>query len=123
MQAISLPFRIDGYGRVATTTSTSKIWADRARTVISTAVGERLMRPEFGCRLPDDVLGTLATTPELIDTQISQAFANWLPDLTYKGVTYYESDVSDGEVTVDVSYAIPTVQQDITAGFSFVISR
>ena len=122
MIAISLPFRIDGYGRVASTTSTAKIWADRARTVVSTAPGERLMRPDFGCHLPADIMVSIEDDPMLIDGQIANSFATWLPTLTYTGVKSWSADLEEGTATLDVNYTIPNMQQDTPAGFSFIIS-
>ena len=48
MKAISFPFTLDPFGVVETTSSQTKIYQDRVLTLLSTAVGERPMRPTYG---------------------------------------------------------------------------
>lgn len=121
MRAISLPFRLDGYGRIATTSDTARIWADRARSVVSTQPGERVMRPTFGCSLPEDVLSAMDATPALVEAQVQDSFATWLPELTFTGLDVVEMSEADGEISVNVTYEVPTVQQDTPASYSFII--
>jgi phage baseplate assembly protein W len=106
MKTISLPFRFDGYGRVATTSDMSKIWADRVRSVISTALGERIMRPNFGTPTPLWLFHSTEAIESVLDVDVASAFATWLPALKYQGLTYTPVD-DTGEVQIDVLYATP----------------
>lgn len=112
MSAISLPFRIDGYGRVASTSDPSKIWADRVRSVLMTSLGERLMRPFFGSTVTDEVYDILDEVPELVFAAVSQAFADFLPRLTFNDVEVIQEDEEAGTISLEVSYTLPDLLQD-----------
>lgn len=107
MVAISLPFRVDGYGRVAATDDARVIWAGRVRSVITTMVGERVMRPGFGCDVMSEVFDVAEETPDLVEQDIRSAFSEWLPELTIEGVSLEFVDEMSGEVELSVEYSIP----------------
>lgn len=107
MIAILLPFRIDGYGRVATTTDPIQIWSTRVRSVLTTLVGERVMRPDFGCDVVSELFDAVEETPELVEQDIRSAFSQWLPELTLDEVSLAYSSNENGEVEMTVSYSIP----------------
>lgn len=108
MSAISLPFRIDGYGRVASTEDPRLIWAGRVRSVITTMIGERIMRPSFGCDVMNEVFDGAEETPELVEQDIRGAFSEWLPELEIEGVSLDYVDEMTGEVELSVVYKIPS---------------
>lgn len=107
MTAISLPFRIDGYGRVASTDDPRIIWAGRVRSVITTMIGERVMRPTFGCDVMNEVFDAAEETPDLVEQDIRSAFSEWLPELTVEGVGLDLIDESTGELELSVVYTVP----------------
>ena len=104
--ALSLPFSVNPYGRISTTTERSKIWQDRVRSVIGTFLGERVMRPNFGADVVDAVHETSEEAVIIIETQVRQAFNTYLPTLTLTDViTNY--DESTGIMEVEVVYSLP----------------
>jgi len=104
--ALSLPFSVNPYGRIATTTERSKIWQDRVRSVIGTFLGERVMRPNFGSDVVDAVHETSEEAKIIVETQIRQSFNTYLPTLTLTDViTTY--DESTGIMEVEVVYSLP----------------
>ena len=112
MTAISLPFRIDGYGRVTATSDPSKIWADRVRSVLMTSFGERVMRPYFGSTVADEVYDILDEVPELVFAAVSQAFSDFLPRLTFNDVVVVQEDEQNGTLSLEISYTLPDLVQD-----------
>lgn len=117
MRAISLPFRLAylfdvngqkvvSYGRIADTGNLQKIWADRVRSVVSTALGERLMRPNFGCPTPIYLFGATDGIDAVLETDVASAFSRWLPDLNFEELII-EQDPESGTLYVDVRYSIP----------------
>lgn len=112
MTAISLPFRIDGYGRVASTTDPSKIWADRVRSVLMTSFGERIMRPGFGSSVPEEVYDILDEVPELTYAAVAQAFSDFLPRLQFNDVQIVSEEEGDGTISLEVIYTLPDLVQD-----------
>jgi phage baseplate assembly protein W len=119
MKTISFPFRFDGFGKVAITSDMSRIWADRVRAVISTYPGERLMRSGYGTALPDDLFGSVSAAPEFIDIQVANAFSEWLPDVTLKGVNFIGSGESD--IEMQVNYSVPTQEIDSDSVYTITI--
>jgi phage baseplate assembly protein W len=105
-KTIALPFSINSFGSVNSTTDPQKIWADRVTSVIGTMVGERVFRPTFGTSIPKHLFDvskgfTAATTNDII-----AAFSVQLPALSFKNVQS-SFDASQNVVTLDVSYSIP----------------
>ena len=118
MTAISLPFRVDGYGRIATTSDVYKVYADRVRSLICTRIGERVMQPRYGSDITRELQDMMTQAPDLIDVQLQTAFLQWLPDLTYVSVDVTYEDEEAGEIRLDVTYEVPDLavdqQQSIT---------
>lgn len=121
MRAISLPFRLDGYGNVASSSDMSRIWADRVRTVVSTYPGERVIRPTFGTRLPEDLYEALSETRELVTGQLSESFSAWLPEVEFNGIEIEEYDEGQGTVRMSVNYSVPNIVQDDDNNYSIII--
>ena len=76
--AIFLPFSINAYGNVSSTTSQSKVWADRVLSVIGTTIRERVMRPSFGTIIPYALFENSETASEEISAEVEKAFASQL---------------------------------------------
>jgi phage baseplate assembly protein W len=112
--AISLPFKIDDFGNIATATSQNKIWADRARTAISTAVGERVMRANYGTQIPINFFENVSLISEVIKEEVNQAFFNNLPELELEE-TIVVIDEALGVVTAEVKYLLPNKDQTAIA--------
>lgn len=104
--AISLPFKIDDFGTVAATIDQSKIFADRLRAVLGTALGERLYRPEFGCEAASIVYEDEDTVLNTIDADIRTAIKNFLPLLTIEAIEV-SIDEYTRQITVEVVYSTP----------------
>jgi phage baseplate assembly protein W len=118
--AMSLPFMIDSYGKINTTDQQSKIWTDRVRSVIGTALGERVMRPEFGTEIPFAEFQTSSDAASQIETTVLQSFEQQLSRLRLQAVTTAFDDYT-GAMNVSIVYALPN--QDIvttTLGFASI---
>jgi phage baseplate assembly protein W len=110
-RAISLPFSIDSYGNVSSTKDQSKIWADKVRSVVGTSVNERVMRAEFGTKIPFATFNGRELVAEITRRELFSAFAKFLPALTLQEVSVSFGD--DDQVIAEITYSLPN-QQDIT---------
>lgn len=81
--AVSMPFKLDAYGRFTSTTDQSKIWADRVRMVIGTNLKERVMRPDFGSLVPASFMETQEMASSLITSEVQKAFSTQLLSLIH----------------------------------------
>lgn len=104
--ALSLPFSLDVYGRITSSTEQSKIWADRVRAVIGTNLRERIMRPSFGTLVPASFMDTQTEAEAAIKREVAKGFSSLLPALTLNSV-----DISFDEylsaVNVTINYNLP----------------
>lgn len=104
--AISLPFSLDSYGKVATTTDQRKIWADKVRSVLGTALRERVVRPEFGTLIPFALFETTESAEVEIQNEVTHAFAMQLSLLGLIS-TEITLDQYTNVMTVTVTYSLP----------------
>jgi len=111
MKAISIPFRFDGFGNVAASTDPQRVWGARVKSVLGTAVGSRVMRPEFGSDLPANLFSIVTTTPGYVESTVRAAGAAWLPDIDIVDVRV-GSDDETFDVSVEVEYRIPSALLD-----------
>jgi phage baseplate assembly protein W len=111
-RAISLPFAIDDYGNINTATSQSKIWADRVRSVIGTALEERVMRANFGTEIPKLLWDNASTSIEFLEREIKSAFLSFLPLLQLQNVET-TFDANEQLITATIAYSLPNNEEAI----------
>jgi phage baseplate assembly protein W len=116
---ISLPFSIDPYGSVASTTDQTKIWADRVRSVIGTNLNERVMLPTFGTLVPTAFMETVDAADALITSEIRAAFANQLPLLTFESADIVYDEYSN-TLNISIVYDLPNNQQIATTTIALI---
>jgi phage baseplate assembly protein W len=104
--SVSLPFSIDAYGKVNITRDYQKLWADRVRATIGTALGERVMRPQFGSLIPFQVFNGEEEATTSIETDVRQVFNDQLM-LLQLDQTAVSFDEYTGTINILVTYALP----------------
>jgi|694.fasta_scaffold05250_11 phage baseplate assembly protein W len=115
--AISLPFSIDPYGKVSQTKDQSKIWADKVRSVVGTAVNERVMRPLFGTDIPLAIFENQDSAADIVQDLVTTSFNTQLPRLDLQSVnTAFDSFT--GTINLEIIYALPNEEVvSTTIGF------
>lgn len=77
------------------------------RVILSTAPGERVMRPDFGCEIWDLVFAPLEpNTFGMMDSAVRRALAQWEPRIEVVDVVVQPSAEEDGQVDILVRYFI-----------------
>lgn len=77
------------------------------RFILLTAPGERVMRPEFGCRAWDYLYEPMnANTLGLIETAVEEALQRWEPRVTIDDVLASEDPAREAIVSVNVAYTV-----------------
>lgn len=104
--AISLPFSVDSYGKISSTTDQSKIWADRVRSVLGTTIRERVMRPNFGTLIPFALFNTETGAVSQVEAEVNKAFSQQLGLLTLQEVNV-TVDQYTNVLTVEAVYGLP----------------
>lgn len=105
-RTISLPFRVTPYGSVGSTSEQSKIWSDRVRSVLGTAIRERVMNPGFGTLIPYALFENESKAEAEIEVEVRKAFGRFLPLLTLDTVSVFIDNYSN-VMTIDVTYDLP----------------
>lgn len=105
-KTLSLPFSIDAYGKVSSTQTQSKIWADRVRSVLGTTLRERVMRPTFGTLIPFSLFETTDSASAEIRVEVERAFADQLRLLTLTTVNVTVDEYTN-VLSVEVVYGLP----------------
>jgi phage baseplate assembly protein W len=102
------PIRIDGRGGLGWSSGEQDI-AEAIWLILSTAKGERQMRPRFGCGIHDEVFaGINAATQAAISYQVRAALTEWEPRIDVLDVGVEAGDRSGTSLLllVKVSYRI-----------------
>ena len=120
-KAISLPFSIDTFGNVGTTSEQSKLWADRVRSVLGTSLRERVMRPTFGTLIPFSLFNNEENAIVEIKEEVVRAFGRQLKLLTLKN-TFVEQNFYTNSLKIIVTYLLPNQETNKTS-IGFVIVR
>ena len=118
-KGVSFPFRIDGGGGIATSELTYMDYSlieESIKQILFTYPGERIMEPEFGCRLKDFVFENVEelSIQNVIKYVIETALNRWEPRITVKEIKISPIDVNgEQKLFIDI-YAYITQFQTTT---------
>lgn len=105
-RGISFPLRVDSTGSIAMTSGADDITASLTM-VLSTAPGERLMRPEFGCKIWQLLFEPInANTLGLMGEAVREAVARWEPRVDLTDLRVEPVAGSVGEVRIELDYTV-----------------
>jgi phage baseplate assembly protein W len=92
--------------------------------ILSTAPGERLMRPDFGCGIHDFVFApNNARTTGLIRFHVEEALARWEPRIQLESVEV-ETDPGDPAVLlVSIDYRVRATDSRFNLVYPFYLER
>jgi uncharacterized protein len=105
-RGIAFPMRIDHTGSIAMVSGPEDI--DRSIVmVLSTAKGERLMRPQFGCAIWDQLFEPInANTLGYMAQAVRDAIGQWEPRVELEEVTTEADQSGQGRVLIDITYRV-----------------
>ncbi|WP_370250062.1 GPW/gp25 family protein [Nocardioides sp.] len=120
-RGFSWPLEVDHTGSIRLTDGVPDLDA-AIRIVLSTSPGERVMRPQFGCRIWDllfePVTGNLLG---LINEAVRDALAQWEPRIAVEQV-YSEPDPHDhSRVAVHIDYRVRVTNDRRNLVFPFYV--
>ena len=96
---------------VSSTNDQAVIWQNRVFLTLSTRLGERVMRPDFGSNLHKAVFENSVVAAEIAKDSITTAFSQWLHELNLKEIkpTF---DKTTNNLIVTVVYGLPNGEVD-----------
>jgi len=105
-QGFSFPLRVDANGSIALSSGTADV-EKAMKVILSTAPGERPMRPAFGCRIWNLLFEPInANTLALMEDAVREAMSRWEPRIDIDTVTVAPDASGVGAVTIDIAYRI-----------------
>jgi uncharacterized protein len=116
---LAFPLGVDDRGRIAL--ARDEIDVEQAiRIILSTAPGERPMRPEFGCAVHDCVFERIeADTLARIDQAVRVALDRWEPRIDLEDIVFESR--SEGELLVHLRYRLRATNDVRNLVFPFYV--
>jgi phage baseplate assembly protein W len=120
-RGFSFPMGVDHTGSIALTSGPEDL--DRSiRVVLATAPGERVMRPEFGCRIWDLLFEPVnANTIGLMAQAVREAVAQWEPRVEVADVAVTPDERDAALVRIVVSYIVRTTNDRRNLVYPFYV--
>lgn len=105
-RGIAFPMRVDQSGSIATSSGPSDVDSS-IRMILTTAPGERLMRPHFGCKIWELLFEPInANTLGLMAEAVREAVGRWEPRVELDDVRVDPSRHEAGEVMINIDYRV-----------------
>jgi len=115
----AFPLRTDATGGIALVTREREI-EESIRLILGTAPGERPMRPEFGCRIHDEVFAEAdAATAGRIAADVRAALRRWEPRIALEEVVVTGDPDEPSTLYIDVRYSVRSTNDRRNLVFPF----
>jgi phage baseplate assembly protein W len=120
-QGVSFPLRVDQSGSIAMSSGTADIDSS-IRMILTTAPGERVMRPQFGCRIWELLFEPInANTIGLMGEAVRESISRWEPRVTLDDVTIEPEPGSVGAVLINLDYRVRTTNDRRNLVYPFYV--
>ena len=121
-QGLAFPLQVNPHGSVALATGERDI-EQAIRIVLGTMRGERVMRPEFGCRIHELVFAPHnAATEGLAILYVKQALDRWEPRIDVIDVEVETDQVIEGALLVQIKYRVKDTHNERSIVYPFYLS-
>jgi phage baseplate assembly protein W len=121
-QGWAFPLQLSPRGQVALAHGERDI-EQAIRIILETVPGERVMRPEFGCRAKELLFAPMnAATEVLLVRYVQLALEQWEPRVTIVSVRVVDSP-SDGVWQVGINYEVKATHDTRSIVYPFYISE
>jgi uncharacterized protein len=120
-QGLAFPFQVNSQGQIALVTGATDI-EQAIGIILGTIPGERVMRPEFGCRAWELVFApNNAETRSLLSLYVQSALDFWEPRIDVEEVEVTTDPNDDATLLVDVRYQIKSTHDRRSIVYPFYI--
>ena len=92
------------------------------RMILTTAPGERVMRPDFGCAMWEQVFAPInANTLGLVEQSVREALARWEPRINLDTVTARPDDSDGAVIRIEIEYHVRATNDHRNLVFPFYV--
>ncbi len=115
----AFPLGVDARGRIALARQERDV-EEAIHMILLTPKGQRVMRPEFGCRIhelifaPDD-----ATTAGLATYYVEEALGMWEPRIRVEDIIAEPDPTNSGRLLIEIRYEIKATRDRRSLVFPF----
>jgi len=121
-QGLAYPLQIDPQGGIALASGEHDI-EQAIHIILETAPGERVMRPEFGCRAWELVFAPRnAATRTLLIHYVEQALGRWEPRIKVREVRVLDDPARDAAFLVEIDYLVKAVHDERSIVYPFYLT-
>ncbi len=118
-RGLAFPLQYDPRGGIALASGEHDI-AQAIKIILMTAPGERVMRPEFGCRIHELVFAPHnASTEGLVIHYVEQALERWEPRIDVQEVDVSTDPGRDGALLVEIKYRVKDTHDERSIVYPF----
>ncbi len=111
-QGLAFPLQVNPRGEIALVKGERDI-EQSIRIILGTMPGERVMRPEFGCRIWELVFAPRDPTTEgLLIHYVEEALTRWEPRIELKEVRVANDPLHDGALLLEIDYTIKATHDE-----------
>lgn len=121
----SFPVRLGAHGGLAMSAGVTEI-EESIRIILATSLGERVMRPNFGCRIHELVFAPVhGDTIGLARRYVEEALGMWEPRIDVKEVSVVpdSAEADRGKLVVSISYTIRVTKDERALVYPFYLIR
>src|SRR4029077_3321265 len=117
----AFPMRTDATGRIALVSREQEI-EESMRLILGTAIGERPMRPEFGCEIHDYVLESAdAETAARVAAAVRASLRRWEPRIEVRDVIASFDTEDSSTIYIDIRYTVGETNDPRNLVFPFYV--
>jgi len=92
--------------------------------ILSTARGERVMRPEFGCGIHDLVFAPIsAATVGEVENNVREALINWEPRIEIINLEVSDEESFNGKLLISLDYRVRTTNSEFNLVYPFYFTE
>ena len=115
----AFPPTVDARGRIALARQERDV-EEAIRMILLTPIGQRVMRPEFGCRIHDLIFApNEATTTGLARYYVEDALGMWEPRIDVTEVLVTPDPLNTGRLLIEIRYVIKATHDERALVFPF----
>jgi phage baseplate assembly protein W len=121
-QGLAFPLQVDPQGGIALASGEHDV-EQAIHVILSTSPGERVMRPEFGCRIHELIFAPQdAATESLVIYYVEEALAQWEPRIDVQEVDVSADPDRDGALLVEIKYRTKDTHDERSIVYPFFLS-
>ncbi|MFC6724195.1 GPW/gp25 family protein [Halobium palmae] len=115
------PVATDRTGAIERSTADADI-RESIRLVLTTAKGERVMRPDFGCGIHEFAFATVNTTTlSLVEQSVTDALRRWEPRIEVESVEASPTELNRGYLSISIDYRVRSTNTQANLVFPFYL--